>query len=458
LALATSEQSHLRPCIASFNLSALKGSAQLLLSDARIQKVNLPPKNKRKGEIALLIPAPLAVSLLSKIHFRSIEDRQEFERAAKDVSNVDLSPYPVEVSESLFSNVTELQLPIPQQGQLLKRSGDNSPAFGQAMGGMLAMLYQMANRSELGLAIFHSATGAATLEELGQLKVDSILTQVPNWLNAAGVVEGDVPVQLFWGSVQAIIDAQTQGIHSTPVDIVLEHLERTLGGLQDIKLRNHLQTLIGDMRGCFGLSSGTTTELFERHKGALSRSFLMFCLRANCTELLEFSHPLLSDSEYILASILFGVRETWLKLPRELRPRETIDYITWAMVDAEHKQQGTEINLSLLPARPRPLRELLTSPGGEWSKVQTECALELVRHCQWNDCIQTRIQLLGDEKRPKSVFIEDSQILLPGDVITKSEIIADQFWRQMAQFPLISQEIESVLRKKLNEGKEIACE
>ncbi len=450
---ATSEHKHLLPCIASFNLGELSGPVRLMLRDGRMREVASPPTRKGKDEIAILVRAPLPLTLLSSINFRSPEDKQAFESAAKNVSNVDLSSYRVNVAESLFSLDTDVTWPLPQgQGQLLEDGRDKPPAFGQALGGVLAMLYQAANRSDLGRAIFRLATGAATHADIELVKIDSILAELPNWLSGTEI-QGDVPVRLFWGSIQALVKAQMQERPTQPVDVVLEYLENQLGTLQEDKFGSRLERLIKDMRGCFGLSSGTTTELFEHHTGSLSRSLLMFCLREHCIDLLEFSHPLLTDADFIIASILFGVRDTWLTLPREFRRPDLTSYVTHAMVDAEHRKQKTGISLTSPPRRPIPLREIFSSHEGKLTKIQADAALDLARHCHWRDCIQTRITL-DDKNYPESFKREGSQLVLPSEVRAEPEIILGRFLNHLKELPLMPHEIESELRRKLDKGNE----
>ncbi|MDE0096796.1 MAG: hypothetical protein OXS40_10540, partial [Gammaproteobacteria bacterium] len=85
---ATSERKHLLPCIATFDLGGLSGPARMLSRNGSIRDVATPRAKKRKDDIALLVRAPLPLTLLSGIGFRSSEDRQAFEGAAGDVSNV----------------------------------------------------------------------------------------------------------------------------------------------------------------------------------------------------------------------------------------------------------------------------------------------------------------------------------------------------------------------------------
>jgi len=446
---ATSERKHLLPCIVSFDLSDLSSPVQMLSRDGRMRVVASPAARKRKDDIAILVRAPLPPALLLSINFCSSEGRQAFESAANDVSNIDLSPYRIGVAEALFSSDTEVVWPAEQpQGLLLEDSSDIYPAFGQALGGMLAMLYHTANRSNLGLAAFGLVTGAARDKDNDLVQSDPILAELPNWMDGGEISgQADTRARLFWGVVQSLTSAQTQERPQTPIDVALEYLEKPLDQPQEKEFRPRLKRLISDMRGLLGLDGGTITELFERHKGSLSRPLLLFCLREHCTDLLEFSHPLLNDAEYILAGILFGVRDSWLQLPKELRNQDLSAYVSFRMADAEHRKQGESLAIST--PRPKSLRELFTSPSGEWSNMQKGIAVKLASECNWNDCIQIRITLTEGDL-PESFERKGLEVVLPARVTTvKEEVDKVKFMRRLGQWPPIALQIQSKVREKL---------
>ena len=453
---ATSERKHLLPCIASFDLSELSGAVRMLSKDGRVRDVASPAARKRKDDIALLVRAPLPPTLLLSINFCSSEDRQAFESAANDVSNVDLSSQRVEVEESLFSSDTEVSWPAEQPQELLLEDGsDTIPAFGQALGGVLAMLYHTANRSDLRLAAFRLVTGAACDKDIDLVQNDPILAELPHWVDGGEISEqADIRARLFWGVVQSLVDAQTKERPQTPIDVTLAYLENQLDLLPEMEFRPRLERLIADMRGFLGLGGGTITELLERHKGSLSRPLLLFCLREHCTDLLEFTHPLLNDAEFLLAGILFGVRDSWLQLPKELRDPDLSAYVAFSMTDAEHRKRAESLAMSA-PPRPKPLRELFTSPSGEWSSMTKDVAIEFASKCNWNDCIQTRITL-AEGDLPESFERKDLQVVLPGRVMTVTEEVDEaKFLRRLGQWPVVAPHIETEVRKNLVRLQEI---
>lgn len=443
-----SEKSHLVPCIASFTLTDLPDSTYMRSQQGKIRN---PTKNLRKDDIAALITAPLPISLLLEISFRSPEDKQVFEAAASNVSNVDSSFYQIKVAESLFSSNHDLAwTPTSPQERKLFKTSNNIPAFELALGGVLAMLYHIANRSDLGLKIFRLATEAVSDNENKPTneKEDPILAELPNWMSGNKVSQqADTPVRLFWGVIQSLIDAQAPAHSQPPIDVVLAYLEKQLDKLEEAKFISPLQRLITDMRSVLGLGGGTITELLERHKGSLSRPLLLFCLREHCTDLLEFSHSLLSDAEYILAGILFGVRDGWLNLPKEMRPPSLSHYVAFRMADAQQESLAMSA-----PPHPRPLRELFTLPSNKWDRVTLDAAVELASKCDWNRCLRTKVTLAetpGGSQLPKSFERHGLHIVLPGKVTANTEVDEELFLDHLGQWPPIDRDIESAVREKL---------
>lgn len=452
---ATSERKHLLPCIASFDLADLSGPARMLSRDGRMRDIKSPTARKHKDDIALLVRAPLPPSLLLSINFRSSEDRQAFESAANDVSNVDLFPYRIEIEEGLFTLDTGVAWPADQTQELLLEAGsDNYPAFGQALGGVLAMLFHLANRSDLGLAAYRLATGSTCAKDNDLVQRDPILAELPNWINRGEISEqADTRARIFFGVIQTLVDSKTEEGPQTPIDAALAYLEKQLDLLQEEKFRSRLEILINDMRSSLGLGGGTITELLERHKGSLSRPLLLFCLREHCTDMLEFSHPLFNDAEYILAGILFGVRDSWLQLPKELRDPNLSTYAAVRMADAEHHKQGKSLEINA-PLSPKPLREFFTSSSGEWNSGVRHAATELASKCNWHDCFQTRITL-AESDLPESFERQGLQLVLPGRVkAVTEEVNKAKFLQHLGQWPPIAPEIESKVRGKLERATE----
>ena len=402
----------LKAVIATLDLRDLEGPVRFIARGGAIRS-GVFPRDLEENDAALLVRAPLPVNLVQKLSFSLPEDKKALEDKILDVSNVELA-LPLEVDKALFAvNLKGLE------GSLALAASadeDRPPALGQVTGGILAMLYRLANRGETGVAAFRAACGQISARDTEALGRDPVLAELGNWFpNGKLSPVANLQARLFWGVVDAIIAARRDGSPLRPIEQTLAFLENQLGAMEDDRYRPRLERLLDYMRQAVGFLGHTVTELLERHKGSLSRPLLLFCLRESCEELLEFSHPLLSEAEYLLAAILFGARDGWLGMPRALRQPACLSaLVAHEMAKTEQGQNPEPVKFPA-PDRPQPLRELFLADEKGWSRKQEEAALELARKCKWTAAIQTRITL---EKGDYRVVVGSArlEIFLEGEV------------------------------------------
>lgn len=446
---ATAERKYLRPCVASFELSELSGSIRVLSADGSIRDASFPIKRIRKKDIAVLVRAPLPASLVSSISFRSDIDLLEFKRVADDVSNVDTSFHLLSVAEARFSGSDDSDwMPNPSQDETPGVFDDRVPSLGQAVGGALAMLYLLANRSEHGLMAFRSATEKQVAESRSS-DHSLILSGLDHcFVHDETSGPSDERSRFFWGVVNSMVTAQSRNGVPTSIDFAVNYVSSQIATLSDGRLRERMQLLVDDMRGCLGLGKGSNTELFERHRCSLSRSLLLFCLRESCSDLLAFSHDHLNDADYILAGVLFGVRDGWLGLPVPLRDRHVSAYISVRMAEAELGALCGSVQLKP-PPRPVPLRELFSLSEKGWSQSQRDAAHLIAKECRWNECYRSSVWL-ADGTYPEAFRREDLSVPIVGRVL-KFDVRVEEtaFLDRLGRWPLIDPHIEMIARETL---------
>ena len=443
------EQKHLRACIVELDLTSLSGPIHLVAREGQVSTGKLP--SRIEAEIgAILLRAPLPMTLVKHVLFRSEADRKEFESSARNFANIDLSALTIDVAEQAFSATQSMHWPLPElPSGVIQDAVDQLPARGEAVGGGLAMLYHLANRSDLCDLAYRSVTVAG---ERDLIERDAVLAGLVPWMES-GAIHPDSPVQaqLFWGAVQSLVDARLRGSSDKAVDTVVSYLDEQLEHLKDVAVRSRLDRLISDMRATFGLGGGTISQLFERHKGTLSRPLLLLCLRERCLDLLEFSHPDLNDEELILAAVLFGVREGWIGLPSELTAAEGLArFIEHRMFVAESSNRHERLSLSLAPPRPIPLRELLRAGEGDRSEVRNASLAKTVSKLGWDDCVVSRMRLPTGRYR-LNVTAEGFEVVVRGDIKPPIvEIDKDALLKKIAQWPPLPMAIEGELRTALS--------
>ena len=448
---AASEQKHLRPCIAELDLTGLSGQVRLVTRNGEISTGTLPLSID--SEIgALLLRAPLPMTLVKRLLFRSPADRKEFETSARSFANIDLSDLSIEVAEQRFSSVQPMLSPLPETpDDTAQGAVDRAPARGDAIGGSLAMLYQLANRSDLCCSVYRMASGAGDADDCSVVQRDPVLAGLMPWIESGALrPESSVQARLFWGAIQALVDARLRRSKEKPVDIVLGFLDDQLSSLQEAGYRSRLERLIADMRSTFGLGGGTISQLFEHHKGTLSRPLLLFCLRERCVDLLEFSHPDLSDEELVLAAIMFGVRDGWIGLPVELRAAKGLSrFVEHRMFVAEWSQYDIRLSLDIASPRPIPLRELFMTGKSTWSEERNASLAKLTSRLGWHECITSRIRLSQGQYR-LNITADGVEVVVRGDIRPPVvDIDRDGLLKRISQWPPLPRDLEDEVRTAL---------
>lgn len=448
---AISEQRHLRPCIAEIDLTGLNGQVHVVSRNGEVSSGALPLRIDSEVS-ALLVGAPLPMTLVKRLVFRSPGDRKEFEASAHSFANIDLTDLSIETSEQFFYSEHPMVWPLHGHLEDITRDRFDQPsARGEAIGGCLAMLYHLANRSDLCCSAYRAASGAGTPDDYNALQQDAVLAELASWVESGGPRPGSqVQARLFWGVVEALMSASLSGSAESPLDVVLGFLDDQLAELQDARYRPRLEQLISDMRSTFGLGGGTISQLFERHKGTLSRPLLLFCLREHCVDLLEFQHPSLNDEELIAAAVLFGGRDGWIGLPVELRtPKALSQFVEQRMFEAECNQRRVRLSLDKTAIRPIPLRELLNDSGNVWSKARKASLARVASRTGWQDCVVSRIRLPQGQYR-LNISADGIEVVVRGDVGPPDvEIDRGGLLKKISQWPPVLRDVENEVRAAL---------
>jgi hypothetical protein len=353
---ATSEGKHLTPCIASINLTSLSGRILAIMVDGSIRDI-LFPDDLNGNESALLIPAPLPTTWIESVVFRSKDEKSDCELDAQGYSNVPLSDFKREVISSLFTKFSGVAW--PPQGISLPQK--NYPIdIINASGGMIAMMYKMGNIGDIGLATCRLAFDCES--EIAATISDPMISALLNWLNnGTAPLEGDVLPKLFGGVIEHVALSKSNQGEISPQDAVLDFLETAKESLDD-RLKSALTKLLVDLRSIAALTDSTISELFQRHPRPFSRVLTLFFLRERCSELLEFKHPMLTETDYVAAALLFSARDGWLGLSTAIRADHDLNMAApHRMCSMAHRLSGTGLIMGNPPKRCAPLRELFST-------------------------------------------------------------------------------------------------
>lgn len=455
---ALSEGRSLQPCIAEVDIGQLRGAVRWIARDGALAGEVVLPGVIGAEVAALLLPAPLPAYAVRKLWFGSEEARRAFDRVAATDPTVTLHGLSLESTWPPVAATTPMDWP-PAAEQAETAAADSPPARGQALGGVLAMLYHLANRSDLLGAVNRIATGESSIEDASAIQRDPVLRELPGWL-AGGELPNDATeaAHLYWGAADALIQARRTGSTPNAIDAVLGYLDSPQARAVAPTRQASLSRLTTAMRGAFGMLKGTNSELLRNHPGSLSRPLLLLCLRERCADLLELTHAELKDEEMALAAILFGLREGWRKLPKDLRlPESLARHVIRRMAEVEQQHRGSSALVFEPPPRPRPLRELIPKDDGAWPEPSKVACVEFARKHKWEDCIVSRVRL------PSSYVLTSCQdgveVKFAGfPEATRFEVDRTKLLARISQWPPLPRQTEDELRKSLSEEGCQACE
>lgn len=436
------EKNHLIPCVLEISLNNLKGPAKAVCKQGNVRDIEFPEGFKDSDAFVLLL-APLPVTWLKSAIFETKERKIACEKDASDFDNVGLSDVSIRVLKSVFSKTTELVWP-PQIAMVPEVSVPLEKPL--AAGGIMAMLARLGNKSDLAIYAASLAFDRTAGEDT-PLDQYRIIAAVKDWFGPHGINdEHGTEAKLYWQFADRLIEAREEKKGLSPTDVLLATLQQASADLP-ANAKPEIDHLIEDLRGIVGLGNYTVTTLFDRHKKPLRRAMLMFFLRENCTDLLNFSSDQINHSDYLSAAMLFGVRERWLGLPLSLREMPGLkEACCHRMAAMAHDLAGTNVNLGEPPARPRSLRELFRYRP--WKKAQIDAALMIARKCAW-DCIQTRVSL-GRGEYKLEIDGHGVHFVLDGEPkAVKTEADYDAVLKHLALEPPIPLNVEIIARELL---------
>ena len=453
--LAQEEASHLRPCLARIRLTTLSGPV-MALRDGKVIRINFPGESNGSDEV-ILVPVPLPTHWIEEIIFSSKEDKAACEVDARDYSNVPLLDFKRAVRKREFTGAKRSSWPPP--ADIEERDADFAVPL--AAGGIMAMLYQVANRGDLAVSVCAAAFDPDSASET--VARDSLLARLPEWQRVGGRLVDEKPIpaapdtaevrmwqrQLFWGIVRRLAQANSGQESIGSKEAVLEQLGEGSEGLSD-KVKQKVLDFKGALEGLAGFGSIGPREMFERYPTPFSRSLALLFLREDCDGLLAYEDDILTERDWLAAAILFGARSGWQDRPLALGDMPGLTpAVSHRMAALAHRTAESGISLGPSVERCRPLRELFQMEA-EWTPRHRDAAAELARKRGW-DCVRTEI-VLPTGQYDLIVERKGIRIVMPGQdppVVTKVD--REGFFKHLAR-DRTSGELEALARKRLGSG------
>ena len=446
------EVKHLRPCIVEVSLTGLSGRA-IALGNAGSRELRFPDECLETDRV-LLFPAPLPVSRVVSIVFRTADERRACEADARDYGNVPMEEFKRRTSKLLFTRASDFPWP-PDNGPAERSAPLQCPL---AVGGVMAMLLRFANLSQPAVRACRIAFDPEDGETLAVNDLP-ILAGLESWVRQGAAtpppstefnkdrisIQNMSQAALLWAGVEQLVKWRDAGSPGSTENLMIEFLSKAIADL-DPRLKVGVSKLRDTLVSLTGLADATASELFDRHDTPLGRALTLFFLRRDCADLFDYESDQLTEQDWLAAAVLFGVRDGWMRLPLRLRSgRKLSDAVSHRMARLSHRIADTGLDLGMVPPRIHPLREVF-GDGSAWRSAEKSAALALARLQKW-DCVQTRIRLRPGQYK-LSVGAGAISIELPGEPRISPEIDRERFFELLASARL-DNVLEAKVRKSL---------
>ncbi len=451
--MSTRETEHLKPAIVEIDLSGVSGKVMAISANG-VEGREFP-HGFSGSESVILVPAPVPVSRIKSVLFRSLADKKACEADAKDFGNVPLMEFDRKIWKQ-FNKAPSGAWP-PTAG-LIERKVSLQHPF--AAGAVMAMLLRFAN---LGDQAVRTCRIAFDSDESAPMPTEDhpILAGLGSWIVTGEVslpelqdsgldrtgLQNVSQARLFWEGVERLMEWREAGRQGDAESVLLDHLARSANSL-DVSVQKGVQKLRTTLKSLTGLTDASPNEMFERHPTPLAHAMTLFFLRDDCADLYDYRSDRLAKLDWLVAAILFGIRDGWMRLPLRLRAdRALSDAVSHRMARLSHRIADTGLDLGDPPPRVRPLRESL-GDGQTWRAREKRAALELAKMRKW-DCVHTRIDLRAGEYR---LIVKGNvvSIEVPGEPRISPEVDHDRFFGLLAEARLDS-DTEKKIRKTLGD-------
>jgi hypothetical protein len=412
LDLIISEQENMTACLIEIDLT------KITQGSVRNQNYKDVEVNVNAHEDLLLILAPLPLSCIKQIIFRSANERLSLEAEQKFSSNFILSDLKTHCSmsdEKLFKasnnkesmeffhkdkvDENEIESQVVDSVKLV-----NYPRI-YAFGGLLTSLFYFAKNGKLSNKIYKDF---CTIDK-SELSDDKLC--IHQYFNQ---IENDGILQTMYNK---LLDKLISRENSKDDIIMLLEADDW-----DEKFKSRTQDLAQMLRE-FENNETTISEKFSKAIKPLERLLLMLFHKESIESLIEYQLDMFTEDDYLLFSLIFGVRDKFIKTPKFIREYQNLqNFISSKMAEYAHSELNSGIKFKSINS-PKTIWDILNakntaSKAGKKLEI-TDC----VQAVMSGDCqIQGNDRIFKGYAEPKYKIIENKYFKIISNKNISTEI------------------------------------
>ena len=395
-----SEDQGLTPCILEFDLKKIEGIAKTV-DNGRVFDLSLKEVDENCSDLLLLF-APVPLCCLSKVIFKSNTDIEAFENDAELYSNVPISKLKLHYSkkdQKLFEAKSDItDYPIEKYKSIeLNIKNDINYNKVYAFGGMLANLFYYAKNGKMSNEIFSSSCLGKKVSD------DGVLSNIVN---------------SFYSSIENVVD--NNDLYHSIVDIAVKSRDVKEDIITFLESNQKTVKIAEKLKNFVTISDKPVSQEFSEAKTLLGKLLLMLFHREDTEALMEYNLDIFTEEEYLAFSIMFGIRDKFIKEPKFLREFNGLqDFISAKMANYAHQTFDGQLKFKE-PKQPLTIIDMLKK-----DRFKEYFAKEL----NIEDCFETII--------PKSDYrVEKGKPVFEGIVMPKFEILEDKYFKFISKYKL----------------------
>jgi hypothetical protein len=336
------EMNDLTPAIIEIDLKKITGIIKKV-EDNKL--VNIDLKDIANVDI-LFIQAPLPLSVIATMIFKSKEDKNSFEEDSKLYSNVilaDLKLSSTVAEEKLFKSNTLSGGLVNDFKKIEVDVNEINYKKVYAYGGLLLNLFYFAkngNNSNTYYQLFLNLDKESEKQDI----------DVYDYFKAFDINDTDIKKKMDYGLINIAIESK---------DFKEDVLDFLLSDIWDERSRKRTEELANKLKQFESNMDKTVSEQFEEAKTPLEKILLMLFLREDSEALMDYTLELFSESDYLNFAMMFGLRDKFIKIPKELREFNGLqNFVSLKMAEYAHHSIESDVKFKS-PSKPLTIMDML---------------------------------------------------------------------------------------------------
>ncbi len=333
LTYVLSEMNGLTPAIVEIDLKKITGIVKKVeenrLVDSDLKDV--------ESEDILFIKAPLPLSIVSTLIFKSKADKESFEEDSKLYSNVVLAELKLSstvAEQKLFtSNILSGDL-VNDFKKIIVDVDEVDYKKVYAYGGLLLNLFYFAkngNRSNAHYQLFSSLEKESEKQDI----------DVYDYFKAFDSHDTNIKKKMDYGLINIAIESN---------DFKEDVLDFLLSDIWDERSAKRTKELANKLKQFESNIDKTVSEQFEEAKTALEKTLLMLFLREDSESLMDYTLDIFTEKDYLNFAMMFGVRDKFIKILKELREFTGLqNFVSLKMAEYAHSSIESNVKFKSLP-------------------------------------------------------------------------------------------------------------